>query len=236
MHPIARQARVAGALYVSLLFLGPFSLIYVPNKLIVRGNATATAANVLAHETLFRAGIVVDLIGTVAFIFVALALYRLLSRVNAAYATQMVILALVSAVIDFANLLNNIAALILFKGADFLAVFDAPQRNALAMLFLRLHTHGIFIDEMFWGLWLIPLGVLVMRSGFVPKILGVLLLVNALTWMALSVTALLLPEYSAAVNRYAAIPETGELWFMLWLLIMGAKVEPSAPALAVAPA
>src|SRR5260221_5282446 len=104
------------------------------------------------------------------------------------------------------------------------------------MLFLRLHGKGIVIDEMFWGLWLLPLGVLVIRSGFLPKILGVLLLVNGFTWMALSLTGLLLPEYSALVNQYASIPETGEVWFMLWLLIMGAKVEPSAAALAAAPA
>jgi hypothetical protein len=228
MHPTDKAARVAGALYLSLVITGPFSLIYVPNKLIVHGNATATAANILAHETLFRLAIVGDLIGTVLFIFVGLALYRLLSSVNRTHATVMTVLVLVSAAVAFVNVLNHIAALTLFRGADFLAAFDKPQRDALAMLFLRLYAQGIVINEIFWGLWLFPFGVLVMRSRFLPRILGALLIVNCLAWVTVSLTALLLPTYAATVNRYALIPETGELWIILWLLIKGARVEPLA--------
>jgi hypothetical protein len=228
MHPTDKAARVAGALYLSLVITGPFSLIYVPNKLIVHGNATATAANILAHETLFRLAIVGDLIGTVLFIFAGLALYRLLSSVNRTHATVMTVLVLVSAAVAFVNVLNHIAALTLFRGADFLAAFDKPQRDALAMLFLRLYAQGIVINEIFWGLWLFPFGVLVMRSRFLPRILGALLIVNCLAWVTVSLTALLLPTYAATVNRYAIIPETGELWIILWLLIKGARVEPLA--------
>jgi hypothetical protein len=232
MHPTDKAARVAGAIYLSLVLTGPFSLIYLPNKLYVRGNAAATANNVLAHEMLFRLGIVAELIGTVIFIFLVMALYRLFRGVNATHASHMVALVLVSAAVGFMNVLNNIAALILFRGAEFLAVLEKPQRDALAMLFLRLHGQGNVINEIFWGLWLFPFGVLVMRSGFLPRILGILLIVNGFAYVAVSLTTLLLPAYSSLLNRFAFIPETGELWIMLWLLIKGAKVQPLAPAAA----
>src|SRR5712691_9219247 len=196
MHPTDKAARVAGAVYLSMVVTAPFSLIYIPRTLIVRGNATLTANNILAHETLFRLGIVADLITSVIFIFLVLALYRLLSGVNKTHASLMVALVLVSAAVGFMNVLNNIAALTLFRGADFLAIFEKPQRDALAMLFLRLHGQGIVINEIFWGLWLLPFGVLVMRSGFLPRILGVLLIANCFVYVVVSLTSLLLPDYA----------------------------------------
>jgi hypothetical protein len=135
-------------------------------------------------------------------------------------------LVLVSAAITFVNELNNIAALTLFRGGDFLAGFDMPQRNALAMLFLRLHSHGHFINEIFWGLWLLPFGVLVMRSGFLPRILGILLVVNGFTYVAISLTWLMLPAYGNTVFRAATPALLGELWITLWLLIKGANEQP----------
>jgi hypothetical protein len=213
------------------VILGPFSLLYVPSKLIVRGNATATANNILTHEMLFRFGISTDLIGQVMFILVVMALYRLFRGVSETQASHMAALGLVSAAVGFLNVLNNIAALTLFRGADFLTVFDKPQRDALAMLFLRLYGQGIVINEIFWGLWLLPFGILVIKSGFIPRIFGVLLIVNCLAYVAVSLTALLLPDYASVVNRYATIPQTGELWIMLWLLVMGARVK-SAPGIA----
>jgi hypothetical protein len=228
MHPTDKAARIAGAVYLSLVLTGPFSLIYVPGKLIVRGNATATAANVLAHEMLFRFGIVANLIGSVIFIFVGMALYRLFIGVNKTHASNMLVLVLVSAAVGFMNELNNIAALFLFRGADFLGVLEKSQREALGMLFVRLHGQGNVINEMFWGLWLFPFGVLVMRSRFLPRILGVLLLVNGFAYVAQSLTSLLLPDYASVVGRIALPAQFGELWIMLWLLIKGAKVEPDA--------
>jgi hypothetical protein len=230
MHPTDKAARIAGAWYLSLVLTAPFSLIYVPNTVIVRGNATATANNVLAHETLFRLGIVADLLASVTFMFVVLALYRLLRDVNTTRAAQMVALAMVSVAVGFMNVLNNIAALILFRGADFLTVFAKPQRDALGMLFIRLHGQGIVINEIFWGLWLLPFELLVMRSGFLPRILGVLLIVNCFAYVALSLTALLVPDYLGLVSRCAFPAQLGELWIMLWLLIKGAKVTPAAGA------
>src|SRR5213595_2782778 len=229
MHPLKKAARIAGAIYLSMVITGPFSLIYVPSKLIVRGNAAATADNILAHETMFRLSILADLVGQVIFICLAIALYRLLSGVNKIWAALMVALVLASAAVGFVNTLNDIAAMILFRGADFLAVFDKPQRDALGMLFIRLHSQGILIDEMFWGLWLFPFGLLVYRSGFLPRFIGVWLMINCFGYLVLSVTALFFPAYNDKAFLYLQPVLFGELAIMLWLLIKGAKV-PAAPS------
>ena len=233
MHPLKKAARIAGAIYASMVLTAPFSLIYVPSKLIVRDNAAATAENVLAHETMFRLSILADLVGQVIFICLAIALYRLLSGVNKIWAALMVAFVLVSAAVGFVNTLNDIAALILFRGADFLAVFDKPQRDALGMLFIRLHTQGIFIDEMFWGLWLFPFGLLVFRSGFLPRFIGVWLMINCFGYVILSVIALFFPAYYGAAFNWSQPVLFGELAIMLWLLIKGAKV-PAATTTAAA--
>src|SRR6266581_7632476 len=228
MHPTDKAARVAGAVYLSMVVTAPFSLIYIPSTLIVRGNATATANNILAHETLFRLGIVADLITAVIFILLVMALYRLLSGVNKTLASLMAALVLVSAAVGFMNVLNNIAALTLFRDSDFLAVLDKPQRDALAMLFIRLHGQGNVINEIFWGLWLFPFGVLVMRSGFLPRILGVWLIIAGFAYVALSLIGLLLPQYQDTAFRIASPVLFAEIAIMLWLLIKGAKVQPFA--------
>jgi hypothetical protein len=235
MHPLKKAARIAGAIYASMVVTGPFSLIYVPTKLIVRGDATATASNILAHETMFRLAILADLVGQVIFICLAIALYRLLSSVNKMWAGLMVAFVLVSSAVGFLNTLNNIAALTLFRGVDFLAVFDKPQRDALGMLFIRLHSQGILIDEMFWGLWLFPFGLLVFRSGFLSRFIGVWLMINCFGYVALSITALFFPEYYGAAFNWSQPVLFGELAIMLWLLIKGAKV-PTAPSSALQPA
>jgi hypothetical protein len=235
MHPTDKAARIAGAVYLSMVLTAPFSLIYVPSKLIVRGNATATADNILTHETMFRLSILGDLVGQVIFICLAIALYRLLCEVNKTWAWLMVSFVLVSAAVGFLNTLNNIAALILFRGGEFLTVFEKPQRDALAMLFLRLHSHGQFIDEIFWGLWLFPFGLLVFRSGFLPRFIGVWLMINCFGYLALSITALFFP---ASYNRAFVVLQPvllGELAIMFWLLIKGAKLKPS-PQPAMSPA
>lgn len=224
MHPTDKAARIAGAVYLSMVFTAPFSLIYVPSKLIVRGNAAATADNILAHETMFRLSIIGDLIGQVIFICLAIALYRLLRDVNKTWARLMVSFVLVSAAVGFLNTLNDVAALILFRGEDFLTVFDKPQRDALATLFLRLNSHGQFIDEIFWGLWLFPFGLLVFRSGFLPRFLGVWLMINCFGYLVLSVTALLFRPYYDRAFVVLQPVLFGELAIMLWLLIKGAKV------------
>ncbi|HXM51184.1 MAG TPA: DUF4386 domain-containing protein [Pyrinomonadaceae bacterium] len=230
MHPTKKAARIAGALYLSMALFAPFSLIYIPRTMIVRGDATATAGRILDHQTVFRLGIVAELMSSLIFIFLVLALYRLLSGVNQTHASLMVVLVLIAVAVGFVNVLNNVAALTLFRGENFLAVFDKPQRDALGMLFLSLHRQGLQVAEIFWGLWLFPFGVLVMRSGFLPRILGVWLIVNCFPYLALSLTGLLFPQYQEMVYRIAFPVLFGELAIALWLLIRGIKVQPLAAA------
>jgi hypothetical protein len=230
VYPTKKTARVAGVMYVLMGLTAPFTLIYLPRKLIVPGNAAATASNVLASEMLFRLSIVAVLISSVLFVFLGMALYRLLGGVNRERALLMVALIAISVAIGFVNEVNNIAALTLFRGPAFLSAIDKPQRDALGTLFLHLRGQGLVVDQIFWGLWLFPLGLLVMRSGFIPKILGVLLIINGVAYLVASLTALLAPAYAGVVNRIALLPETGELWIMLWLLIKGVRVPPPATA------
>jgi hypothetical protein len=230
MHPLKKTARIAGAIYLSMVFTAPFTLLYVPGKLIVRGNAAATATNVLAHETMFRLAIIGDLFTHVIFISLGIALYRLLSSVGKTWAMLMVVFVSVSAAVGFLDTLNNAAALILFRGADFLSVFDKAQLNALGYLFIRLHNEGIFMNELFWGLWLFPFGLLVFRSGFLPRFIGVWLMINCFGYVALCVIALLAQDYYNVAFRWAQPVLFGELAIMLWLLIKGAKVPPASAA------
>ncbi|HUJ32104.1 MAG TPA: DUF4386 domain-containing protein [Candidatus Acidoferrum sp.] len=215
--------RFAGLLYALASIAGFFAMMYVQSKVIVHGNAAATASNIAAHEMLFRLGIAGELIGYAGFIFVALALYDLLKGVNRRQASMMVILIVVSVPIAFVNELNSFAALVLVRGADFLSIFEKPEREALAMLFLSLHGKGFVVAEMFSGLWLFPLGLLVYRSRFLPRFLGVWLGLGGLAWVILSLTSVLLPQYEDKMFTYSQPAFFGEIAFMLWLLIKGAK-------------
>ena len=220
--------RFAGLLYVLFSIPGFFAMMYVPGKLIVHGNAAATASNIAAHEMLFRLGIAGQLISQVGFIFVVLALYDLLKGVDRRYASLMVLLVVGSIPIGFLNELNSIAALVLVRGADFLSILEKPQREALAMLFLNLRFEGIVIDEIFFGLWLVPLALLVYTSRFLPRFLGVWLALDGLGWVILSLTGVLLPQYYDKVFTYSQPATFGEVALMLWLVIKGAKPKPLA--------
>jgi len=225
MHPIKKSARFAGLLYLVVVLTGPFILIYVPSKLFVSGDAAATARNILAHQSLFRAAIVVGLVSELFFVFVVLALYRLLKGVSESLAAVMAILVLIDAPMAFIGLANQVATLTLVRGADFLSVFTKPQRDALAMLFLNLDKGGTLISEIFWGLWLLPLGLLVYRSRFLPRFLGVWLILNGFAYVVMSCTGLLSPEYLTMVSTWATPLLLGEVAFMLWLLIVGARPQ-----------
>jgi hypothetical protein len=229
---IKQQARVAGFLYLLLALSAPIGLLYVPGKLIVHGNAAATADNIRASERLLRLGIASELIHQIIQVFLVLALYRLFKAVNETLAKQMVILgALVSVPIMFVNVLNDIAALVLVSGAGFLSVFEKPQLDALAYLFLRLHSEGITVASIFWGLWLFPFGMLVIRSGFIPRVFGVLLMIAGAAYLASAFATLVLPQYEPLVSQVALPLEVAELPIVFWLLTWGAKTRPAdAPA------
>jgi len=230
MSSVRNPGRLAGLLYVVVSIVGFFAMGYVPGKVIVHGDSAATANNIAAHETLFRLGIAGELIGQAGFILVALALYDLFKGVNRRHASLMVILIVVSIPIAFLNEVNSFAALALVRGAGFLSIFDKPQRESLAMLFLNLHGRGFVVCEMFWGLWLFPLALLIYNSRFLPRFLGVWLALAGLAWVILCLTGTLLPEYQDRVNSYLQPAIIGEIVFMLWLLIKGAKPQALAPA------
>ena len=224
---LSQNARVAGLLYLIGSLFGIVRLEYVPTKLFVHGNAAVTANNIAGHEFLFRFGMVSYLLGGALWIFVTLALYRLFKGVNQALAILMVILgALMVTPIFFVNTVNDAAALLLIHGGGNLSVFAEPQRDALARLFLDLHHQLDLANAIFWGLWLIPFGLLVYRSRFLPRILGVWLIVACFGYLALSISGLLFPAYEDRVNNIAQPLWMGELATMLWLLIMGAKEKP----------
>jgi hypothetical protein len=239
MDSLKKQARMAGFIYLLLVVGGPVRLVYIPAKLFVAGNAAATAANIAAHETLFRIGIATDCFSGTVLIFLTLALYRLFEGVRQEWgpvklgALMVVTGGILPAAIDYFNALNDAAALILIRGgADFLAVFSQAQREALAMLFLRLHHQEIVFAEIFWGLWLIPLALLTIRSGFLPRSLGYWLILNGFAYVVLSFTGQFVPDYEQALFNAFLPAMLGELAFMLWLVIMGARRRTAAAAAA----
>jgi hypothetical protein len=231
MDHTKKTARTAGLLYFLIAITAPVGLVYVPGALLVAGDATATANRIRASAWLLRLGIASELFHQVIGIFLVLVLYRLFKAVDEHQATLLVILgALVSVPIVFVNVLNDVAALVLVGGATFLSVFDARQLDALAYLFVRLHSQGIIVASIFWGLWLFPFGILVMRSGFIPRALGALLLVAGCAYVATAGASLLLPQYAPVVNQIALVLEAGELPIIFWLLIWGARPQKPAAA------
>ena len=227
MRSTRQQARRAGLLYLLLALTAPLGLLYVPGRLIVQGNATATADNLRASEWLLRLGIASELIHQVIAVFLVLALYRLFKPVDEGLARQVVVLgALVSVPIMFVNVLNDVAALILVSGADFLEVFEKPQLDALAYLFLRLHGQGIAVASIFWGLWLFPFGLLAIRSGFIPRVFGFLLWAAGAGYLMTSFATLVLPRYAPLVEKLAMPLYFGELPIIFWLVIRGARTRP----------
>jgi hypothetical protein len=197
-----------------------FGILYVPSVLLVRGDAAITSRNIMASEWLFRSGTVSHLIGQIIFIFLVLALYRLLKPVNKDHAVLMVVLAVLGIPIVFLNEVNHLAALrLLSSAAD--GAFTSTQLQSQAMLFLEMRQSGILVAQVFWGLWLLPLGLLIFRSGFLPKLLGILLVIGGAGYLIDSGTQLLFPGL-ATISQFTFV---GELLFPLWLLIKGVNVE-----------
>lgn len=224
MTPRNRSARIAGLLYLLVIIAAPIRLVYIPATLFVTGDATATVANITAHETLFRFGMFSDMASGVLMLFLTLAFYRLFAQVDRKLATLMVILGgILPATLYFFNVLNDVAVLLIARGPDFLSVFDKPQRDALALLFLKLHGQEIGAAMVFWGLWLLPLALLVLRSGFLPKVFGWGLILNGLAYLAQSITWSALPQLDDLVTRIATPLQFIEILFMLWLLVFGAR-------------
>ena len=232
MTLIRNPGRVAGLWYLLLIVIGPFFLLYIPNKIFVEDNASATVNNLAEHELLFRFGIVAELAGAIILILLTLAFYRLFAGVDRNLAVLVVILGgVMPAVLYFVGAGCELAALRIVRGANFLSAFDKPRQDALALLFLRLHGSQITASLALAGAWLFPLAMLVYRSRFLPRFLGVWVAIGGIAYLALSLTAVLWPQYQGKVFSYSQPAFFGEIALTLWLVIKGAK--PPAPAASV---
>jgi hypothetical protein len=183
INPNKKTARIAGLLYMIVVLSGIFSLMYVPGKLIITGDGSATVKNIIAGETLFRIGILSGFICYIAFLLLPLVLYKLLKSVHKKAAILMVALAIVSVPISFVNMFQKFAVLTLISKAEYLKAFDMVQLQTQVLLHLDFYNNGIKILTIFWGLWLLPFGYLVFKSGFLPKILGILLMIGCFGYL-----------------------------------------------------
>ena len=228
MSLIKNPGRVVGAWYLLLVFAGPLRLIYIPNKLFVAGNSAATAGNIAAHQWLFRAGMVSLLFGAIVLIFLTFAFYRLFKDVDQRLAVLLVITGgIMPALINFMNTATDGVVLTLANGTGFAAALDAAQRASFVGLFLHFYHQQIVAAQVLWGVWLFPMGLLTYRSGFLPRFIGVWLLINGAAYVILSLTGILFPDYMDRVFLYSQPALFGELVIVLWLLIKGAKVPAS---------
>jgi hypothetical protein len=224
MDSTQRTARLAGLAYLINGIASLFGFLCAP---LMRGDATALAGVIAASGLRFRAGLVSDLIAQVSGVFLVLLLYDLFKPVHPKRAALMVVLLLVSVPISFAISLTDVAARILSSGAPFLSAVPKPQLDALATILLRLHVEGVFAVEIYWGLWLLPFGLLAFQSRFLPRTLGVLLIVSGCAYATHSLLSLLVPEFQPALYRIVTMVarSVGEPPMILWLLIKGVDVS-----------
>src|SRR5215213_11929483 len=219
-------ARVAGLLVILLVLLGPFSQLYVPSTLIVPGDATATADNIRASGCVLRLGIVGDSLIFLIEIVVPVLLYVLLRPVSRTLSLVAAFARLATAIIQGINLLPYFVALLLLSGAGYLTAFEPDQLDALVLLFLDAHQYGDYIWQVFFGLHLFVLGYLIFKSGYFPRILGVLVIVGSLGYLTDSFGNFLYPNYDEVFGWVVGVTAViGELPFFLWLLIKGVNVQ-----------
>ena len=218
-----KTARVAGILYLALIIAGIISLAYVPSQLIVRESASKTFENITNSEFLFRLGIVSGIITFLIHIFLPLVLYKLLHKVNEFHAKLMVIFSLISVTIYFAIILNKFSVLTLINKIEYLEKLGETELQTQVMFYIDSYNNGIQISQIFWGLWLFPFGYLVYKSGFLPKILGILLMAGCFGYLILFFGGFLYSDFNKTIiSQFVAYPATlGEFGICLWLLIMG---------------
>lgn len=225
MTKASKLARLAGLFYLIVAVTGGFSELYVREALIETGDPATTAANIAASPTLFRVAFASDLLNITFFVFAALALYALLKSVNHNVAVGMVVFNAVAAAVMSANMINHFAALRV--GTD--SGVTSLGSEGLVQLFLDMHSNGYAIAQIFFGLWLLPLGYLVYKSGFFPKALGVMLMIGSASYLTELVAGFLFPGTGESVLLLIAIPAAiAEMSFLFWLLIKGAKVTSQA--------
>ena len=215
-----KTARAAAFLSIIMIPFALFGIMWA-SSLIVPGDAATTANNIMASESLFRLSIGSALMVQVGHILLVLVLYKLLKPVNKNLAVLMVVFSLVGNPITMLNELNKLAVLLLLSGADYLAVFTAGQLQALVVFFLELNEHGVLIATIFWGLWLFPFGYLVFKSGYLPRIPGVLLIIAGFGYLIDFVAFFVFPNFPA-IGLFLT---WGELFWPFWFLITGVNVQ-----------
>ncbi len=229
MNTNKNTARMAGFLYLMYMVITIPADVLGRSKLIVLGDATTTARNIVASAWQFRIGFVVDLVGAVLFLLTAWALYVLLKPVNKNIALLFLLLNLGGVAVWCFSDLFLIASQLLVSGADYLKVFQADQLQALAMLSLYIYNNGFWgIAQIFFSAWLFPLGYLVFRSGYLPRILGIVLMVECFCWLLYPIQFFFFPGNVVLTYLSSAAGFIGEFSLMLWLLIMGAKDQKPA--------
>jgi hypothetical protein len=209
----------------------PLNLVYLPARFLVPGDAGATAQRIAESEMVYRLCVLAGLWNLVMVIFLGFALSRLFQRVDRAQTRMLIAFVLVTSAVGIVNLINDLAPLVLLSGADYFAAFSKPQLDALAMGFLRFRGIGLGINSVFWGLWLLPFGILVMKSGFMPRWIGVLLIIGCGGYLIQAVTSILWPSYVHTIF-IATIPLVGpgEICAINWLLFRGNRVPIPAEA------
>jgi len=225
MNSPQKIARVAAFVFLIIFFLGMSTELFIRPGMIVPGDTAATVKNIAASESLFRLSIVSDLIRQMFLMLLPLVLYKLLKPVNKNIASLMVIFALVSVSISMLNELNHFAVLLLSSGAGYLTAFNPDQMNALVKFFLELRKYGTFIPQVL-SFWVFLLGYMVFKSGFLPRILGILLMLGGLCYTVSAVLFFLFPNFGATILGLFAF--IGESLFYLWLLIKGVKDQKPA--------
>ena len=221
MNSLKRTARVSGLLYLVLAITGAYGILYVPSQLIVENDAAQTAANILDREFFFRSGILANLIGQTSCLFVGLSLYKLFENVNQSLSRMLLILVTVSVPIAFFIIFNQLHALWLMKESF---VLDPAQAEFLANSFMNQFQNGNLVIGIFWGLWLIPFGLLSCKSGFIPKAIGAILVLGGLSYVIDAFVFVLIPSMQEFTAIGVAICSSiAEISVLLWLLIVGVR-------------
>ena len=225
MNERKKAARVAGLWYLLLAITSGYSWMYI-TRTFVPGDAVVTTNNIFATESQYIVSIIGNIVSQISFVFLALTLYRLLKKVNESQAGLMLTLVLVSVPIMFVNIIFQTGAFVILNRADYMKVFTANQIAAFVTMFIHLDVIGVHIVEIFWGLWLFPLGCLVYKSEFIPKFIAALLVISGAGYIVGSLTSLVIPDIYMMIEKYLSIPEAlGELVMLFWLLIKGVRVS-----------
>ena len=221
-----QHARFAGVLYLIVAIFGGFAHLFVRAQVYVPGDAATTAQNVVANAALVRIGVVADLFQATVFLFLGMALYLLLKDVNANAARAMVILVAIASTIICLNMVFQFAAMLVANDGAYVAAFGAAGANALVLLLLDIQHYGYLIAQIFFGLWLVPLGYLAYRSGLFPRALGVLLVVGGVAYVVDMLALFLAPAFGQAISPVVVIaPAVAELWMVAYLLVKGVRAQ-----------